>query len=336
LRKPDKTELEREIKRWSNVLGEIDRGIAMPESLKGSALRAKLDEVPERGRFPAVVDVFRYRPVLSYAVMFVLVVAVVFVFRAGFGDERLAQNYDAGWADPQTAAPAPIAAADYAEPFDLAVMPGTEEAFSLNDNFDYDADYGGAVPEAAAGGAVNMRNGILYLGERAGHAFSWHQGSVDVLRLSDSEGLRIELPDMSAVTDLIADEDYLILIGTAHDGATLVRSYTGLSALAPGASGTALHLDTHIATRIYQGVVYTVSYSPMPSRAEPETQSVIILDGSTETGFCRITAMDIATGDLNAIYVFDSGSDVTLSDRYVHIAFNADSAIIPLNGMTIG
>ncbi|MCL2069031.1 MAG: hypothetical protein FWH00_03945 [Oscillospiraceae bacterium] len=212
--KQTKTELSSQIRHWNGILSEIDRDISMPVSLRGDALRHRLDETPRRGRvsIAAIRSLFLHKPVLSYAVMFAVMFAVIFAFRAGLGGERLAANQVTPM-DAAPAMPAPAAAAAPPPMTAAGIMP--ETAF----------DIAGA---AAAGesGRIGNDNGIARndgsVFYQNGYTLTLRPGIAGIMRHDDGEVFEIDLPEMFISHDAAAEGNYLILTGISHNGGELV------------------------------------------------------------------------------------------------------------------
>ena len=201
--------MSQEILEAKELLAELPE-ITLPESLTPEALWARLDAgeltAPQP---PTAMDNFidltrRMRPVLSYAAIFILMVAVYY----GTGMDRAAQSYS-------SAAPAPMAmsiAADNAQPDMAAAQPrmaapqGAPEPEAAPN----------AAPEAAPEAAMNGEPNLMMANEAAQlHLVAVVQvGEAVVLEidLSQTPDGEIDLPEDAGVVMTLEVKDGAVAI----------------------------------------------------------------------------------------------------------------------------
>ena len=343
-------ELNKEIAYWNKTLAGPLRDVRMPDGLRGSALRAKLDDLPSPAeRKPSYIfQLFSFQSAVSYAVMFVLIVAVFYGVRLGSGGSVIEGRFALPQAAPDQAT-AQSGNADMSAASDgaLRMVPQESEAALFAapapDVPETAALFSAATPQPAAGAvpkqkeerpAVGGGGETHHLGEWNGYTVIWRQNdphdpekrekpvTVEFIGSQGGEPVfRVDAQALETVTDFRVEDDVLVLIGTAGQN-LVVSSFNGLLSFQPAATGTLSLPGSHLSTRLYQNVIYAASRGDAGNIAGDVP--VIRLEDSLDTGLCYFGALNVESGESNLVAVTGAGEDVALFDRHAYIYFNRD------------
>ena len=337
---------QKEIEKLRELMAEVDKGINVPLSLSGDILRHKLEDIPapeERKPF-AFSRVFSFQSAASYAVMFALIVAVVYSMRytnqapplveGQFSVSENATTFDEA---------AEVEIFSDVEYFDV---PKTEESIVIDRSAGVvsfaapleqaDIMTGGASPSSAL--TDNSQNSAHTggsgqshpLGESGGYQISWRENdpsdidkagspvTVEIIAGSSSLISQVNISNMDIVSGFIAEGDALVILGSAA-GVWVINSYIGFEDLQPEFTGSMTMPGASMTKRIYQDVVYAVSYIKDTSTAPVDIERIPI-EGSNGSGICYIGAIDIKTGETNLVGFDNACEDITLFDRHAYIS----------------
>ena len=362
--RPNQNEIE--IEKLRSMLAEVDKGIMVPSSLKGDALRKRLDDIPateERKPF-AFTRVFSFQSVASYAVMFALIVAVFYTMRFNqqpplvegqfavpetYGQENILISEDSDiefFAEPDAGVPDESGRnIGGTLTFSVPESKGSEDDVISGDKQPPEPLPESAVKHTGGGGMSHP------LGSLDDYHFSWREndpndadyGAFPVTLEIIGEGnillSQINITDMDMISGFLTEGDLLVIFGS-REGQSVTSTYVGFSALQPALTCSLTQPGSNVATKIYQGFVYVVSYAskPLPENDVPLTE----LEQSANTGICYVSAIDARTGAINQVGFEDASEEISLFDRHVYISLsdgsaenNGLAAQIVLDGMRI-
>lgn len=325
------------------VLGEVDSQIPVPDSLRGVALRGKLDNVYPIA--PAPPDKksgvqfnlrwLNWHSGLAYAAAFALIVGLFY----GLGFHQQPQIVDGNIEiQSQTPAEAPVspdsADSDMALPESDAQEAPLAPAVGTAPDTDTRQDAAGGtgtpqapvVQEGLGGGGQTVS-----LGQYNGYTYAWRANDatdpdktgfpVTMEILSGEQVVAsVDIPDMYDVRQSFFVEEHIVLVG--GNGAEIVsRSYNIAAPEAVAEGAMVKQPGTYVNSREYQGFVHVVTYLANADGLADYSIESEALPGATDPGACIITSID-AVRDLVVQKAFTgSQEDISLHNLSAIITY---------------
>lgn len=331
-----------EAKYLRKVLGEVDDGIPVPDSVRGDVLRAKLDNVyPDAKAAPnkksgTVFGLrwFGWQSGVTYAAAFTLIVALFY----GLGLDRQAVPDIVGDGVALTEPEVPVTFDAQAET--ESVTP-EQSAWKQDSSENAQPSQGGAdnapashweAPQQQSGeGGVGGGGQATVLGTLAGYTYVWRANdatdpdkgaypvTMDVISDADAKLVaQIDIEDMQTVTAAYFTDTALVLVG-ADAQAVVTRSYDVTDPRTPGLMTTLSQPGAYVGSHLHENTVHTVTFTEDAAALESiETEA---LPHALSENACVISAVDCIT-HASAVKAFSGAdNDITLYDLSTYISF---------------
>lgn len=336
-----------ELKYLRKVLGEVDEKIAVPDSVRGDALRCKLNNV-----YPTVpaapnkksgirfgLHWFSLQSGISYAAAFALIVGLFYGLGFNRQPEMSLVERNMALSEPEAPSQEGDAPAEQATPFlapnetviDPAVSGDASVAPPAPPSQPDSTTHGGshAEPGGVGGGGASFP-----LGTQGGYTYTWRSNdatdpdkggfpiTIDIVQDGSAAiAAQIDIPDMQGITECYLTNSTLSVIGNGAEG-IVTRSYLISTPGSPEELGVVAQPGSYISSRIYQDVIHTVTFC---EEAELITCESEVLPYSITQNACIITALDTATGGTSQKAFIGADNDIDQYNLSIFISYMGEA-----------
>jgi len=344
----DDREQIKELKYLRKVLGDVDQNIPVPDSVRGAALRRRLDSITpaapaapnKKGGVSFGLHWFNLHSGLTYAAAFALIIGLF---------------YGLGFHQPPEIIVREIPVTQEEELFDEFAFFGIDESgpgsaapavpeaataeFAVPDTAPQDniATGGGGSSEPPAGPSPRSSEPAMGgggpaapLGGQDGYSYTWRRNdpsdpdkgaypiTVDiVLDAGAAVVCQIDIEDMNAVEEAYFAGDTMTLVGPG-DGRVVLRSYDISDPPAPLEQAVLSQPGVYLGSRLYQELVHVASYTEDVGQADCEVE---LLPGAVYESACVISALDTASGENSQKAFQGAAADVSLFNMRGFISY---------------
>jgi len=314
----DERDKNYEVKYLRKVLGEVDEKIAVPDSVRGDALRCKLDNIyPDVPAAPNKKSGTRFglhwfslQSGISYAAAFALIVGLFYGLGFNQQPEMNLVERNMALSDPN----APPRGEDTSEEQPLILFNQDEDVIdpAASGDTSVSSPAPPVQPDGVAGGDPYANPGGMGgggvstpLGTQGGYTYTWRSNdstdpdkgkfpiTIDIVQDGSAAiAAQIDIPDMLGITDCYLTNSSLSVVGAGTEG-VVTRSYLIATPWAPEELGSTVQPGGYISSRIHQDVIHTVTYCEEPGLITCETEE---LPYSVSQNACIVAALDTATG----------------------------------------
>jgi hypothetical protein len=349
--KSDERQVEQEVRYLRRMLAEIGKDITLPPSLHGDMLRPKLDGITPDGlkvKTPFNAGdflrskVFSLQSVVSYALAFVVIVAVAYAMGGGgpaLVDGNIAISKEAAAEDSLT------------QMESFAVAPVDQSIESPQDMLADDADVEEDAPEAAialdeiageadstiTGGMSGVGGGAIAhpLGEDAAYNYIYRHNdntdpdktgyplTIEIVSKSDNSLVTyIDIADMDSIEAFFLLDNSFAVTGSGGS-LTIARAYT-LDTMAEIPAVTELFAlsqpGEYVDARLVDQILHLVT---LQAGEVGDLETVRMPDSLTDTA-CIVTTANLLTGDYRQVAYLGAEEDMRISiqNRNIYIPYS--------------
>lgn len=325
----------------------IDRGIKLPQSLKGSALLPLLDDLTQSEAQTEAVPrrVIPWKTISTIAAAFTLVIGLSAVLARGLTDtdqsiidpladqQPIVQTVSEAEQDGALNEPT-IPDSDAILPPAESPTPTSPEAETIPDEV-WESELGtGGQGQSVTIGADSLYTYLYHTNDPTDPAKSGYPLTVSIIHnASGARAFTIDIPEMTAITDFFVYEDALALIGTSADS-VILDAYDLYLVGEARLMGSVNQPGTLAGMHQVGNIIYLFSCTQQC----PDGLTATAMPNGTGDSFCIATAIDLTTM-VQETFAF-SGVDSSIQAQcYQQEALLASSAGnqggFALNGMEI-
>lgn len=334
----DNREQYYEMKYLRKVLGEVDETIPVPESVRGSALRQKLDHIqptapPAPDKKSGVtfgLHWFSLQSGLTYVAAFALIVGLFY----GLGFHEPRPGIEAG--DPARPeitqqvedVPDPVSQLPNGDDPAVSQPPAeTDPQKPVEPSGGEPAE--SSTPASSESSAWGGGGKASTLGSNAGYAYTWRANdaadpdksgfpvTIDIVKEGSQLVSQIDIPDIQVIMEAMFTETTLSVVGT-YEGGVITRCYDISTPEEPVELAVQSQPGGYVNTRVYQDVVHTVTYVPEAAEYECETVQLPHTDAKSA---CVVSAVNVATGETAQKAFLGADSDISLQNLNVYLFY---------------
>ena len=331
-----------EIKYLRKVLVPVDEKITVPDSVRGGALRHRLDQVQIAVPEKKAGKVFGLRWLswqsgVTYAAAFALIVGLFY----GLGFNQQPDMIDGTIKIDQEQADETVTMeAAEAELFavDLPEAPSADDVELYTGEAGPQPESTGDQPApqidlktipGVGGGGKSAQ-----LGSQNGYTYTWRNNdatdpdkgaypvTVDII-LDDGEQTvaQIDIADMQSVVECYLTDTSLSLIGIGEEG-VITRSYSILEPEVPQELAVLAQPGSYVQSSIYRDVLHVVTFSEDVQPLDCETEA---LPYAVSDSACVISAVDTTDGAASQKAFLGAAEDISLFDRSAYIVYDGEA-----------
>ena len=343
----DNRQFEYDIKYFRKVLSSADKKIELPSSLRAEYMRAKLDDISAEPK-PHVAKsalafwgsrAFSMQSAVSYALAFVLIVAVAYGLRFNGNIVDSGAVIDNTQYAESTAADAePAISESYIEE---EILPASSQSgisqsspsqntVEEKDDVMLDSPESQAMPNQILGMGGGAK--AIHLAEDELYTYLYRKNdlsdpdkanfpvTLEIVGIETSEVNNINIPDISEFITFFSSGNTICFIGKYSDGVT-ARTYN-IENIEKGGEATEIFAyfrhGSYVDCNIVDGILRLVTLS---NEESAENVEITLLPGTISDKLCIVSLLDTSNGDkVNAGYL-GADIDVSLHERNVYISF---------------